>query len=587
MQAIKKMIRNGDDRMAQRQSIHTGQQSVFESGSSSATGKTAASINAGILSIVVVFLLVAFVGGCVSLRQKGEIPAGEKVLAVVDGEPITEEDLKYSLQIAHRREDLSSAGSLSMSEYVQKLIDDMLLIEEARRMGMERDTQVQQAVKAYVLRESVVKLYDEEISQKVSVSDEEIASYYRKNYERFSLGIIEVSSEEEAADIAGQLKKGADFSDLARKYSTHRSGKNGGEIVITRRSMPPYIGETVAGLSPGELSDPLKIRDKYYIVRLLGRKEAPDEELRNVREEIEKIIRKQREKERADEYLEYLRKHAAIKVNKDILSAVSQGKGEGDAAKWSRDKRVVAEVNGSVLTAGEFASMSAPYRGKSKEHILNSWIDRKVVDHEALGRRYDTSPGFRKKIERYENQLLKKAFINKAIIPKIEISDERLKDYYTKHREEFAGPDRFRVQQITVKTMDEARSLLNSLQEGADFSWLARNRSIDAAGPKGGEVGWLAIQKFPVPVREIVTTLKTGEISPIVKIDSFYRIIRLQGRIDGEVRSFEEVRDAVYKTYFKEEFNALRDEFVARLRAKARIEIHNEAIKSLEEGLQK
>ncbi|VAX30255.1 hypothetical protein MNBD_NITROSPIRAE03-1456 [hydrothermal vent metagenome] len=573
--------------MAQRQSIVTGQQSGVEPGSSSNTGKTVASINAGILSVVVFFLLFAFVGGCVSLRQRGEITAREKILAVVDGEPITEEDLKYSLQITHRREDLSSAGSLSMSEYVQKLIDDMLMIEEARRMGMEQDPQVQQAVKAYILRESVVKLYDEEISRKVSISDKDIPGYYKKNYERFSLGIIEVSSKEEAGNIAGQLKKGADFSDLARKYSTHRSGKNGVDVVLTRRSMSPYIGEAIAGLSPGELSDILKIRDKYYIVKLVSRKEAPDEELKNVRKEIEKVVRKQKEKKRADEYLEYLRERAAIKVNKELLSAISQDKGDEEASDWSKDKRAVAEVNGSVLTAGEFAAIARPYKGKAKENILNSWIDRKVVDHEALSRHYETAPDLKKKIERYEDQLLKQAFTNKVIIPKIKISDKSLKDYYMKHREDFAEPVRFRVEQITVKTMNEARELLSNLQDGTDFSWLAMKKSIDSAGPKGGEVGWLTMQEFPGPVREIVAALKTGEISPVFKVGSFYRIIRLQGKLKGEIGRFEEVRDAVYKACFKEQFNDLRDKFVAQLKAKARIKVYDKAVKSLEERLRK
>ncbi|HEC98574.1 MAG TPA: hypothetical protein ENI58_10580 [Nitrospirae bacterium] len=582
-----KMIKNGDSRMAQGQSIVTGQRSGVEPGSSSDTGKTADSINAGILSVVAFFLLFAFVGGCVSLRQKWEIPAREKILAVVDGEPITEEDLKYSLQIAHRREDLSSAGKLSLSEYVQKLIDDMLIIEEARRMGMEQDPQVQQAVKAYILRESVVKLYDEEISRKVSISDEDIPSYYKKNYEKFSLGIIEVSSEKEAGNIAGQLKKGADFSDLARKYSTHHSGKNGVDVVLTRRSMPPYIGKTIAGLSPGELSDILKIRDKYYIVKLISRKEAPDEELKNVRKEIEKVVRKQKEKKRADQYLEYLRERAAIKVNKELLSAISQDKSDEEASNWSKDKRAVADVNGSVLTAGEFAAMVKPYKGKSKENILNSWIDRKVVDHEALSRHYETSPDLKKKIERYENQLLKQAFINKAIIPKIKISDKSLKEYYMKHREDFAEPDRFRVRQITVKTMDEARELLSSLKDGTDFSWLAKKKSIDPAGPEGGEVGWLTMQKFPGPVRKIVAALKTGGISPIFKFGSSYRIIRLQEKLKGKVLRFEEVRDAVYKAYFKERFNALRDEFVSKLKSEARIKVYDEAVKSLEERLDK
>ncbi|OGW55247.1 MAG: hypothetical protein A2Y81_13035 [Nitrospirae bacterium RBG_13_43_8] len=61
--------------------------------------------------------LLVFSGGCASLQHKGV------VLAVVNGESITEGDLKYSLTIAHRREDLSSAGALNLSQFVQKLID--------------------------------------------------------------------------------------------------------------------------------------------------------------------------------------------------------------------------------------------------------------------------------------------------------------------------------------------------------------------------------------------------------------------------------------------------------------------------------
>jgi hypothetical protein len=45
--------------------------------------------------------LLIFLGGCASLPQR------EDILAVVNGETITKDDLKYSLQIAHRREDFS------------------------------------------------------------------------------------------------------------------------------------------------------------------------------------------------------------------------------------------------------------------------------------------------------------------------------------------------------------------------------------------------------------------------------------------------------------------------------------------------
>ena len=130
------------------------------------------SINRSILLFTVYCLLfTVFVGGCASLLQK------ENILAVVDGEPITEGDLKYSLSISHRKEDLSSAGTLNLSQYVQKMVDDRLIIDETRRMGMDQYPEVKQAIQAYILRESVVRLYNEEITKKVSVSEDDILNY--------------------------------------------------------------------------------------------------------------------------------------------------------------------------------------------------------------------------------------------------------------------------------------------------------------------------------------------------------------------------------------------------------------------------
>src|SRR4030067_977794 len=189
------------------------------------------------------FVLIV-VGGCASLQQQGS------VLAVVNGEPITEHDLQYSLQIAHRREDLSSAGALNLSHFIQKLIDDRLIIQEARRMGAEDYPEVQQAIQAYILRESVVRLHNEEIVRKVTVMEDDMRSYYKKNYEQFSLGLIEVDSEEKAQEILEEIKKGSDFGELARKHSTNPSQKDGGEIVLRRNSFTPMIEKAISNLKP-------------------------------------------------------------------------------------------------------------------------------------------------------------------------------------------------------------------------------------------------------------------------------------------------------------------------------------------------
>jgi parvulin-like peptidyl-prolyl isomerase len=524
--------------------------------------------------------MLLFLVGCASVLQK------ENILAVVEGEPITEEDLKYSLNVTHRREDLSSASALNLSQYVQKLIDDRLIINEARSMVLDQSPEVQQAIQAYILRESVVRLHDEEIVQKVRVTEKDILEYYKKNYERFTLGLIEVDTEENAKDLLEKLRKGENFAELAQKYSTHASKKEGGKVDLTRSSMSPFIEKAVASLKPEEFSDVIKAANKYYIIKLIKRKEAPDEELERLRGSIKPAIMKQKEKERSDEYLKYLRERATIKLDHEILSAISLGTSE-ELEKWSKDTRPLAGVNGTVLTVREFVASTTPYTRKSNEDILNSWLDRKLVDHEALSRHYENNPDLKKMLYRYENQLLKNTFVKRVIIPRIVISDKTLEDYYSKQQKSFIKPATYRIQQITVKTMDEARDILNNLKNGADFSWLAKRRSTDSAASKCGDVGWVTKVDLPEPLRNIMDTLKPGDISPIVKVDSFYTIVHLREKIEEKVKEFNEVKDAVYRACFNEQINTMLDKYVNQLKADAQIKSYDEEIRTLEEKLQK
>jgi parvulin-like peptidyl-prolyl isomerase len=453
-------------------------------------------------------------------------------------------------------------------------------------MGAEDYPEVQQALQAYILRESVVRLHDEEIVRKVTISEEDIKNYYKKNYERISLDIIEVATEENGREIVEQLKKGVDFKELAQKYSTHPSQKDGGEVILRRSSLTPAMEKAVSSLKPGEFSEVLKIKGKYYIIKFIGSKEASDDEFESVRGSIERTIRKQKEKERGDEYLKYLREKAKIQIDNEIFQAINMSE-ESEKEKLLNDGRVLVQINGVTLTAGNFISLGRANPGRSKEKILNDWIDQKVVDKEALSRHYERMPELENMIARYKNQLLKNTFIKSVVIPQIALSDEALKDYYVSHQESFTKPTQFMVQQITVKTIDDAQNILNNLQTGADFSWLAKNRSVDPAASAGGNIGWIIKAELPEPVRKIMDTLKPGDLSPVIKIDSQYRVIQLLDRKEGEVEEFDKVKTAVYKTAFEEKMNTLLNNYVAQLKKDAAITVNDEAVRLLEEKVQK
>lgn len=434
------------------------------------------------------FLLI-FLSGCASLSHK------ENILAVINGEPVVEDDLKYSLQITHRREDLSSAKELNLSKFIQKLVDDRLIIQEARSMGMEDYPEVKQAIEKYILRESVARLYNEEIVDKVSVTEEEIKEYYLK--------------------VKGQ--------------------------------------------------------------------EASDEELEKIRENIKKNIKKQKEKERGDEYLKYLKEHQTIKIDQELLSSIKNNEEIDESIK----ERTLAEVNGFLLTIKEFLNLVKSYPRRSKEEILNDWIDRKVIDSEAIKRHYELRTDLKDMVERYKGQVLKNTFIKRIIIPQVNITDELLSDYYSSHKENFIKPHLFKIQQITVNTKEDAEDILKSLQNGADFSWLAEKRSVDSSAREGGDAGWLTKTEMHKSVNEIVDILKPGEISHIIEVDSKYRIIKLVDKKDGEVEEFEKVKNVVYKMAFEEKVNKLLDDYVSFLKKDAVVTINEEAIKALESKIQK
>jgi len=518
---------------------------------------------------------VLVVSGCASVKMKGS-----DAIAWVDGEPITRDDLGYSLQVAHRREDLSTAKKFDISEYIQKLIDDRLIVQEARRMGLGNAPDIQHKVREYVLRESVVKLYNEEIINKSAVSGEDVKNYYRENYESLTLKVIEADNQEMANEIIHKLQNGEEFDDFALEYASHSEKQNAKELVVKRKTLKPAMKEAVAGLKPGEISSVINDQDTFYIVKLLDRQAAPEEEMESVRSDIEKILGDQNIKKRSDEYLVELRDKTDVKIDRDLLASIKLDEGDKTREEWLKDNRALVEVNNMTLTAGEFVAMLSEKPMMSNNEILNWWIDRKVVDIEALGRNYDVNMDLKDMVQRYKNVLLKAAFTRDIITPQIKISEKDAEDYYHGHQNEYAKPVRYRIQQITLNSSEDAQEVLNSLTGGANFSWLAKTKSKDAFASAGGVGDWKTKIQLPGPVKDIIDDLKQGEVSPVMQVEGEYLIVRLIEKSGFEVEEFGNVRGLIYNAVYKEKFNEIYTAYIDKLRNDARIELNDEAIRS-------
>ncbi|MFC1537392.1 peptidylprolyl isomerase [Gemmatimonadota bacterium] len=72
--------------------------------------------------------------------------------------------------------------------------------------------------------------------------------------------------ESEARKVLEEIRSGGDFSEAAKKHSTHSSASQGGELDLTKGWMNPLFDEVVFKMENGSLSDIIHAQEAVYIV---------------------------------------------------------------------------------------------------------------------------------------------------------------------------------------------------------------------------------------------------------------------------------------------------------------------------------
>jgi peptidyl-prolyl cis-trans isomerase D len=143
-------------------------------------------------------------------------------------------------------------------------------------------------------------------------------------------------------DILKQAKAGADFGELAKKYSEDDSNaKNGGDLdYFGRGKMVPEFDAVAFTLQPGQISDVVKTQFGYHIIKLTDKKTGTTRPFAELRQQLADQLAYERAQTQAAELSASLEKQISKPADLDKV-AKAQGLTVQESGFFARDEPIL------------------------------------------------------------------------------------------------------------------------------------------------------------------------------------------------------------------------------------------------------
>ncbi|MBP1735810.1 MAG: peptidylprolyl cis-trans isomerase, PpiC-type, SurA family [Deltaproteobacteria bacterium] len=176
------------------------------------------------------------------------------------------------------------------------------------------------------------------------------------------------------------------------------------------------------------------------------------------------------------------------------------------------------------------------------------------------------------------SNVLKSRLLSRVISPEVNVTEQDLRQYYDKHKDEFVNEE-YKLLQIFVsgqradgqKRITDAYELL---QEGKSFETVARDYSDDTkSAATGGDIGYVKKADLIPQLRAAVGFLTPGIYSSIIITPYGFHILKLVEKNKGETMTFEMARDSIHEKVVQEESDKRYKDYVGKLRKGSYIEV--------------
>ena len=154
---------------------------------------------------------------------------------------------------------------------------------------------------------------------------------------------------------------------------------------------------------------------------------------------------------------------------------------------------------------------------------------------------------------------------------------------YQRRIAEYTQPEEVRLAMLlihrgqTPDNEDAKRAQIEGLRqrilEGEDFNALVRTYSEGPRADRGGDLGWMVFDDLRPILREAADALQPGETSAVIADTEAFYLIRLEGRKQGSVVPFEDVRARIEQDLIRQREEQRYREWISRLRQRHHVRV--------------
>jgi peptidyl-prolyl cis-trans isomerase C len=223
---------------------------------------------------------------------------------------------------------------------LRQFIQSMVISDLAKQKGFDRVPEIKEQLQFFSDNFLANEYLKREIAQKVTVSDDELKSYYESHKDEFKtqdmvkarhiLVRVDNSASDDEKKKAKEktelylkkIKDGEDFAKLASDFSDDPGSKaKGGDLgFFPRGRMVKPFDDAAFSLKPGETSGIVETQFGFHIIKVEERKDSSVESFDVVKERLKQKLSQDRTRKELTDFIDKAMKDSKTEIYPDVLT---------------------------------------------------------------------------------------------------------------------------------------------------------------------------------------------------------------------------------------------------------------------------